>query len=122
VIKVSEAAATRELELLAKGGFDREDLQALTNARQKAIQQFELLEGRATARTDSLVDADSLLAAVGTAFQAVLELVGPDLRDAVSKRFSHELRQAREQSLAALEAGDDVVDGEIIDEDEEAAA
>jgi hypothetical protein len=116
VIRVSEAAATRELELLARGGFDNEDLQALTNARHKAIQQFELLEGRATSRAESLMDADTLIAGALAAFQIALDLVDPSVRDAVKERFAHELYQVREQGILALEAGD-VEDGEIVEEE-----
>jgi hypothetical protein len=113
---VSEAGLVRELEVLTAGGFSKEDLQALTNARQKAIQQFELLEGRATTRTD--YGQEQLLEGVALAFQGVLTLIGERaielirkggadaLQDAVSAMFADALRNVREQEKTlALEAG-----------------
>ena len=70
LVKVSEASLIRELEVLAAGGFSAEDLQALTNARMKAIQQFELLDGRATDGRDLLIDDQRLLHAVSIALAA----------------------------------------------------
>jgi hypothetical protein len=121
LVKLSEAATVRELELVAGGGFTREDLQAVTNSRMKAIQQLELLEGRATSRNETLIDADFLISGAAAALRIALELVPSDLRQAITERFAHELYQVREEGLAALEAGD-VEDGEILEETEEAAA
>jgi hypothetical protein len=103
LIRVSEAALLRELEILTRGEFTRDDLQALTNARMKAIQQFELLEGRASSRID--FGQEQILEAVSYAFQKILEIIPGELRDMVSGAFADELRKAREESTAlALEA------------------
>jgi hypothetical protein len=95
LVKVSEAALIRELELLAAGGFSTHDLQALSNTRMRAIQQFELLEGRATSRMD--IGQEQLLQGVALAFRRALELVAEDVREQVTARFAAELRDVREE-------------------------
>lgn len=121
LVRVSEASLIRELEILTRGDFDKDDLQALTNARMKAIQQFELLEGRATSRD---LGAEQLLDAVALAFQAVIGLVveraGQELADALSEMFVHSLREAREQAqqLALTPPPEGVEYGEVIAEQE----
>lgn len=54
------------------------------------------------------------------AFEATLELVGPELRDALKDRLAVELYRVRERSIAALEAGD-IEDGEFEAADEDTA-
>lgn len=98
--KLSEAALMRELQILAEGGFSTDDLQALTNARMKAIQQLELLEGRATSRVD--YGMEQMLAGVALAFRAILPLitarVGQEFADEITALFADKLREAREET------------------------
>lgn len=96
--KVSEGSLIRELELLAAGGFTREDLQALTNARMKAIQQFELLDGRPTGRRDVLIEHQ--LNAVFMAFTRTLAVIPVELHDRVTELFSTQLRELADANLA----------------------
>lgn len=115
--KVGEAGLVRELEVLAGGGFDREDLQALTNARMKAIQQFELLEGRATSRSDGL-ENEHLLGLVVEAINRAMIMIPEAAREAFTAVFATELRELRDElrggELPALAAGE-VEDAEFVE-------
>lgn len=115
LIKTSEAAAIRELEILTSrsvGEFGRDDLQAVTNARMKAVQQFELLEGRATSRPEHAVEFEQLILGVAAAFRAAVELVPEVARAAVEEAFAIGLRNVRELDTLALTSGD-IEDGEF---------
>lgn len=110
--KVARVAAVRELELLAAGGFERSDLRSVSDARMKAIQQFELLEGRATSRMD--YGQEQLLQGVALAFQTILPLIaekaGQGFADEITARYAAALREARERV--------DAVEGEAEELDE----
>jgi hypothetical protein len=99
--KVSEAALTRELQILLTAEPSINDLQALTNARMKAIQQLELLEGRATSTMDW--GHEQILHGVALAFRATMELVSDELRQQLTTRFSDALCEVREQTMTQLE-------------------
>lgn len=115
LLKTTEIALARELEILAAGGFTKDDLQALTNSRMKAIQQFELLEGRVTDRQD--YGLENVLTGVALAFQKVLELAHEEQRQLFQETFARELRDVQTQGMIELEAGEEEVveDGEIVE-------
>jgi hypothetical protein len=114
LIKVADGALVREMELLAKGEFTRDDLQALTNARQKAIQQIELLEGRATSRVETNEEIQFAVAAMVSCFNRAMERalelgVSERIEDEIRSRFAFEIRMVedrREEIMLELEAGD----------------
>jgi transposase-like protein len=107
LLRTTELALSRELEVLLAGDFTREDLQALTNSRMKAIQQFELLEGRVTTRQD--YGLDSILVGVGVAIQRGLEVLPEALRQMTQDAIAAELRVIQTQGVPGLEAGEDDV-------------
>jgi hypothetical protein len=109
--KLSEAAVIRELEIIVSGGFTTADLQMLTNARQKAIQQLELLEGRATSRMDW--GQEQILHGVALAFRATMELVADEMREQLTAAFADKLREVREQTMSQLELEQPAVDAEF---------
>jgi len=102
LLKTTEVALARELEILVAGGFTREDLQALTNSRMKAIQQFELLEGRVTDRQD--FGMESILAGVAVAFQMVLAILPEAMQAIAQETFARGLRDIQEKGIAAMPA------------------
>jgi hypothetical protein len=112
LLKTTEVALARELELLVAGGFTREDLQALTNSRMKAIQQFELLEGRVTDRQD--LGADQWLAGVNAAIQIGLEVLPTAMAQVARDAIANALREIQEKGPPALPAplDDEAEDGE----------
>lgn len=117
LLKTTEVALARELELLVAGGFTREDLQALTNSRMKAIQQFELLEGRVTDRQD--FGADQWLAGVAIAIGRAIERLPDALRPMMEEAIASELRHVQENGAHMLDAGP-VDEGEAEDGEFEA--
>ena len=107
LLKTTEIALARELEILVAGGLTKEDLQAVTNSRMKAIQQFELLEGRVTDRQD--YGLENMLAGVAIAFQKVLELAHEEQRQILRETFARELRDLQTKGMPELSAGEDEV-------------
>lgn len=116
LVRLSEGALLREMEIIAKGDFSTDDLQALTNARMKAIQQLELLEGRATSRMD--VGQERLIEQVVVAFRTALEVVPDALRDAVSQAFAGELRRQQELGPGTDDPVETIETGEVVEEDD----
>lgn len=105
LLRTTEVALARELEILIAGGFTRDDLQALTNSRMKAIQQFELLEGRVTDRQD--YGMESILIGVAAAIQRALELLPDALRPMMQEAIARELRDIQTKGMVELPAGED---------------
>lgn len=120
LLRTTEVALARELEILVAGGFTKDDLQALTNSRMKAIQQFELLEGRVTDRQD--YGLENVLAGVVLAFQKVLELAHEEQRQLFQETFARELRDVQTKGMPELEAGEAVEADAIEDGEFEEAA
>jgi len=111
LLRLSELSLARELEILVAGNFTREDLQAITNARMKAIQQFELLEGRFTERQDFGMEA--ILVGVAAAIQRAIELLPDALQSMMQEAIALELRHVQEHGAQMLDAGPlDVVEAE----------
>lgn len=113
--KISVAALIRELQILTSGEFATSDLQAITNARQKAIQQLELLEGRATTRVD--YGMEQMLGGVAIAFRAILptiaERVSQAFADEITGLFAAKLREARDDVERALRSGETIEDADF---------
>jgi transposase-like protein len=113
LLRTTEVALARELELLVAGGFTREDLQAITNSRMKAIQQFELLEGRFTERQD--FGADAWLAGVNAAIHTGLEVLPAAMAQLARDAIANALREVQEKGPPALPVAldaDEAEDGE----------
>jgi hypothetical protein len=96
LIKISRALLVREGQIIAAGGFDKDDLQAVSGARFKAIQQLELLEGRATQRSE-VVGMDKVLGGVAIAFAHMLDVLvaagmAEQLRTLAQSTFAEQLR------------------------------
>lgn len=102
LLRTTEVALARELEILVAGGLTKEDLQAVTNSRMKAIQQFELLEGRVTDRQD--YGMESILIGVAAAIQRALELLPDALRPMMQEAIARELRDVQTKGMAELPA------------------
>jgi hypothetical protein len=103
VIRVTELSLARELEMLAAGNFTSEDLQALTNSRHKAIQQLELLEGRATTRDDHSLE--TFVPQVAAAFQSAVRQLPSSSRETVTVAFAEALRRVQDQFEHELDPG-----------------
>ncbi len=113
LLRTTEVALARELEILVAGGFTREDLQAITNSRMKAIQQFELLEGRVTDRQD--YGAEAWLAGVNAAIHTGLEVLPDAMAQLARDAIANALREVQEKGMAALPVAlddDEAEDGE----------
>lgn len=110
LLKTTEVALARELEILVAGGFTREDLQALTNSRMKAIQQFELLEGRVTERQD--FGTEAWLGGVAAAIQIGLEVLPDAMAQLARDAIAVGLREVQEKGMAALPRPLDDVEAE----------
>ena len=126
--KIVTAATIRELELLAAGGFTRGDPRDVTLSRKSAVHDLELLEGRATSRSDSTSNELAAFAqGVKAAFESVRETIAAEAGERVAElveiQFSQALREEHDRAAAAalaLEAGE-VEDGDFeeVDDDTE---
>jgi hypothetical protein len=118
VYKIREAAAVRELELLAAGGFDKSSLRDITQSRRFATDDVQLLEGMPTQITATLVDRDQILELVGAAILRAVEVLPEALRDAFTASLQRELLEVREQADRLELTAGGVEDGEVVGDEE----
>jgi transposase len=118
VYKIREAAAMRELELLAAGGFDKSSLRDITQSRRFATNDVQLLEGMPTQITATLVDRDQILELVGAAILRAVEVLPEALRDAFTASLQRELLEVREQAERLELTAGGVEDGEVVGDEE----
>lgn len=104
LIGIARLALTREAELLERTDLGPGDLRAVTDAREKATRAIELLEGRATSRRDSGLEA--FLPTLTLVFKQAVAIAPAELREAITRAFADGLRQVESQDVIELEAGE----------------
>src|SRR5262249_46622599 len=95
LLKISDQAQRRELELLQRGGLPAQDRGAVRDTRRRAMEQVELLEGRATSRVDRQQQFALWVDRLLVVFQQALEDVEmpPELEERFRERFAFGARQ-----------------------------
>src|SRR5262249_43458504 len=119
--KISRAALVREGQVVAAGGFTKEDLRQLTQARKEAVAQLELLSGRATHRIEQQKTmAYFFPKPLAVLNQALDALIPPEYHAEFRRWVAERLREVQDEEDRArlgLPPGD-VVDAEEIEEAE----